>query len=237
LQNSCTVIADRATRTGAFFMSNSVTHSSLFGHTARRVLLAALLVGSVVQSGCAVVAVSGFTAGALAISDRRTIGAQTEDQGIEIKAMQHLSQLSSAGNISVTSFNRKVLLSGQAENDKIRREAAGIVSRIENVKMVHNELVVGPKSSLTTRANDAGLTTRIKAMMLDAKDLQANTIKVITENNVAYLMGIVTRAEGDRAAMVASRVSGVRRVVTVFEYVSPDELARIQRALKGESSR
>ncbi len=197
----------------------------------RRTLMVAALASAVLaQAGCAVVAATGITAAALAASDRRTVGTQTEDQGIEVKAMQHLSQLS--GSIGVTSFNRKVLLTGQVLDEATRREAGEIVARIEHVGSVHNELQVAGPVSFGTQAADTSLTAQVKTGLVDASDLQANTIKVVTEAGVVYLMGIVTRTEGQRAAQVASRVSGVKRVVTVFEYVTADELARIERQTK-----
>jgi osmotically-inducible protein OsmY len=147
-----------------------------------------------------------------------------------VKAAAQLPQLlADAGGIAVTSYNRKVLLTGQVPDERTRTEAASIVGRVDNVLSVHNELKVSGRVSLGTAAADTSITTRVKAALIDARDVQANTIKVVTEAGIVYLMGIVTRAEGDRAAQVASRVSGVQRVVTVFEYVTADELARIER--------
>jgi osmotically-inducible protein OsmY len=202
-----------------------------------RLMLAGVLAAAVLQAGCAAVAVTGISMGALSIADRRTVGTQAEDQGIEFKAMQHLSKLDPMANVSATSFNRKLLLTGQVPDDKTRREAAAIASRIEQVRNVHNELAIGFTATVATRAKDSSITAQVKARLFDAKDLQANTIKVITESGVVYLMGIVTRAEGEHAAKLASLVSGVRRVVTVFEYVSPDELARIERAARESSQK
>jgi osmotically-inducible protein OsmY len=189
------------------------------------------LVGSTLAlSGCFPLAATGVVVGAMAANDRRTIGAQTEDTGIEVKAAAQLrQQLPDAGGIGVTSFNRKVLLTGQVLEERSRTEAAAIVGKLDNVRSVHNELQVAGRVSLGTSAADTSITARVKAMLIEARDIQATTIKVVTEAGVVYLMGIVTRAEGDRAAQVASRVAGVQRVVTVFEYVSADELARIER--------
>ncbi|GAA4412789.1 BON domain-containing protein [Quisquiliibacterium transsilvanicum] len=189
------------------------------------------LVGSTLAlSGCFTLAATGVVVGAMAANDRRTIGAQTEDTGIEVKAAAQLrQQLPDAGGIGVTSFNRKVLLTGQVLDERSRTEAAAIVGRLDNVRSVHNELQVAGRVSLGTSAADTSITARVKTMLIEARDIQATTIKVVTEAGVVYLMGIVTRPEGDRAAQVASRVSGVQRVVTVFEYVTADELARIER--------
>ena len=196
-----------------------------------RIAFAAALAGATVSlGGCFGLAATGMVVGGLAAADRRTIGAQTEDTGIEVKALAQLQQqLGGSGGISVTSFNRKALFTGQVLDDSIKARAGEIVAKLDNVRSVHNELQVSGRVSLTTSAADTSITTRVKAALVDAKDLQANTVKVVTEAGVVYLMGIVTRTEGERAAQVASRVGGVMRVVTVFEYVTPDELARIER--------
>ena len=196
----------------------------------RAAIVGSLVASTLALSGCFPLAATGVVVGTLAAADRRTIGAQTEDTGIEVRAAAQLrQQLSDAGGISVTSFNRKVLLTGQVLDERTRSEAGAIVGRLDNVKTVHNELKVSGRVSLGTSAADTSITARVKAALIEARDIQGNTIKVVTEAGVVHLMGIVTRAEGDRAAMVASRVSGVQRVVTVFEYVTPDELARIER--------
>ena len=196
----------------------------------RRALLAAVLMGATLaQTGCFPLAATGIAVGAFMAADRRTVGAQAEDQGIEIKASQQLSNLTGGAGVSVTSFNRKVLLTGQVADLRTKTEAAAIVGKIDNVRSVHNELAIGDRVSFGTNTSDSSLTTQVKAYLVEAKDVQANTIKVVTEVGVVYLMGIVTRAEGERAAQVAGRVSGVRRVVTVFEYVTPDELGKIER--------
>ncbi|MFO1197329.1 MAG: BON domain-containing protein [Burkholderiaceae bacterium] len=204
------------------------THRTL--HGARRALIAAAAAGAAgaTLSGCFPLAAGGMAYGALVVTDRRTLGAQTEDTGIEVKARAQLSQeIRQSGGIGVVSFNRKVLLYGQVADDAARRTAEQVVARLENVRTVHNELAVSGRTSIGTAANDTAITTKVKAALVDAKDLQANAFKVITEAGIVYLMGIVTRAEGDRAASLASRTSGVLRVVTVFEYVTEDELARI----------
>lgn len=196
----------------------------------RLAVVASLVGATLAMSGCFPLAATGVAVGTLAAMDRRTIGAQTEDTGIEVKAAAQLrQQIPDAGGISVTSFNRKVLLTGQVLDERSRTEAAAIVGRLDNVVSVHNELKVAGRVSLGTSAADTSITARVKTALIDARDVQANTIKVVTEAGVVHLMGIVTRAEGERAAQVASRVSGVQRVVTVFEYVTPDELARIER--------
>jgi osmotically-inducible protein OsmY len=206
-----------------------MSRSSLF--VLRRTALiggAALALGHL--SGCVGLALTGAAVGTMAAIDRRTLGAQTEDQSIELKAAGRLRDaLGSASGISVISYNRKVLIVGFVASENVKRQAEEAVRRVENVQTVHNELQIGMRPSLSTAASDAALTARVKAAHVDAKDIQANAFKVVSESGVVYLMGVVTQREGDRAAQVASRVSGVQRVVTVFEYVSEDELARIER--------
>lgn len=202
--------------------------------TASRIALIGVLLGASLQvTGCLPLAATGVVVGGLAVTDRRTIGAQTEDTGIEVKAgHQFREQLGGSGGIAVTSFNRKVLLTGQVLDEATKRRAGEIVTKLDNVRSVHNELAVSGRVSLGTAAADTSITTRVKTALIDAKDVQSNSVKIVTEAGVVYLMGIVTRAEGERVAQVASRVSGVMRVVTVFEYVTADELARIERVNK-----
>lgn len=196
-------------------------------------LLAGALLAGVLQ-GCVPLAATGLAVGGMSALDRRTLGAQTDDQAIEFRAG---SQLRQAGErmrgVSVTSYNGKVLISGQVPNDAAKADAERIIASVANVRSVHNELAVGPRPAVATSVTDATLTARIKASLVEARDLQAQSIKVISEYGEVYLMGMVTRREGDRAAQVAAGVAGVRRVVTAFEYLSEDELARIQRRPAG----
>jgi osmotically-inducible protein OsmY len=180
-------------------------------------------------SGCIGLAATGAAVGVLAVTDRRTLGAQTDDQGIELKAFARVQDaLKNPGGVSVTSYNRRVLLTGQVLDAAAKQAAEKAVTSIEGVRQIHNELVISGRSGLGTNANDTLVTTKIKAAFVDAKDVQANTIKVVTEQGIAYLMGILTQEEANRASQVASRVGGVQRVVTVFEIVSSDELRRIE---------
>ena len=191
-------------------------------------IAATLVSGCLLLSGCWPLYAGGAAMGALTLSDRRTVGSQTEDQAIELKAGNRLREaLPDERGISVTSYNRKVLLSGPVSTDEVRRQAETTVARIDNVRTVHNELNVGFRPALSTRTNDSATTARVKAAFVEAKELQANTIKVVTESGTVFLMGLVTQREGDRAAQVAARLAGVQRVVTVFEYVTDEELARM----------
>jgi osmotically-inducible protein OsmY len=180
-------------------------------------------------SGCIGLVLTGAVVGVMAVTDRRTIGAQTEDQGIEFKASEVVrTKINNPGGISVTSFNRKVLLSGQVLDEQAKRDAEALVSKVDNVKSVFNELVVSGRASFGTNTLDATITTKVKGSFLEASDLSANVFKVVTESGVVYLMGITTQKEGARAAEVASRVSGATKIVTLFEYVTAEELAKIE---------
>jgi len=207
---------------------------SLVSRPVAKLALCSVLVGATLSlSGCFPLAATGVVVGTLAAVDRRTLGAQTDDTGIELKAMADLnSQVPGSGGVSVTSYNRKVLLTGQVLNEQTKRNAEAVVARLANVRVIHNELGISGRVSFGTQAADTSITARVKSALIDTKDLQATTIKVVTEAGVVYLMGIVTRVEGDRAAQVVSRVSGVTRVVTVFEYATAEELARTERAPK-----
>ena len=195
--------------------------------TALSVIGASLLMGSL--TACVPLVVGGgMVTTALVASDRRTSGMYLEDERIEQKASAKLRAMKNSGwRASVTSYNRVVLITGevrnQTEKDAIGREVASV----ENVRNVVNELEVVPfVSSIAQRSKDTLITSQVKASLLDAKDIQANTIKVVTEMNVVYLMGIVTERESTRAAEIARGVNGVRKVVRVFEVISEDELAK-----------
>lgn len=195
--------------------------------TALSVIGASLLMGSL--TACVPLVVGGgMVTTALIASDRRTSGMYLEDERIEQKASAKLRAMKNSGwRASVTSYNRVVLITGevrnQTEKDAIGREVASV----ENVRNVVNELEVVPfVSSIAQRSKDTLITSQVKASLLDAKDIQANTIKVVTEMNVVYLMGIVTERESTRAAEIARGVNGVRKVVRVFEVISEDELAK-----------
>ena len=162
------------------------------------------------------------------VSDRRTSGTYVEDESIEWKVSGRIRQrFGNTVNVNVTSYNRNVLLTGQAPNATVLGELEGIVAGVEHVRGVINEVVVGPNSTLTARANDALITSNVKARFVDAKRFSAHHVKVVTEANVVFLLGIVTRTEADAAAEVARTSQGVRKVVRVFEFISDDEARRL----------
>ena len=221
--------------TKGFTMLASPTNLSRFQTQGLRYLCQKALVICVLGitaiglAGCFPVVATGVVTGALSVSDRRTTGAQAEDQAIEIKAFNRFRERFKSGQISlsVVSFNRIALVTGYVPDEATKAEAARLVSSIENVKNSLNEIVVGLPPSIRTYGSDTILTTRVKASMLEAKDLQAQVIKVYTESSTVFLMGIVTEREANRAADIASRVSGVRRVVRAFETISEADLSRM----------
>ena len=161
--------------------------------------------------------------------DRRTTGAQVEDTAIESKASSRVKEmLGDRGHVSVTSYNRTVLLTGEVPTEADRTAVEQAVQRIENVRSTVNELAVMPPSSMSTRSNDSFLTGKVKATYVDAKDLQANAFKVVTERGTVYLMGRVTEREATRATDLARTVSGVQKVVRVFDIVTEAELTEAQ---------
>jgi osmotically-inducible protein OsmY len=190
-------------------------------------LVIGALLGSMALSACAPLLVGGAVVGTtLMVTDRRSSGAQVEDQGIELKALTRIREaVGERGHISVTSYNRLVLLTGevQSEDDKTAVERA--ITRIENVKSTVNELLVGGSSSLTSRSSDTIITSKVKASFLDAGDMPGTAVKVVTERGIVYLLGRVTERESNRAAEVARGVGGVTKVVKVFEPITEAELA------------
>ncbi len=191
----------------------------------------AALAAATLLSACAPLIVGGaMVSGVLVATDRRTTGAQVEDQGIELKSGNVVKELATLGHVNVTSYNRMVLVTGEVPDEASRSRVEQALAKIENVKSVVNELAVAGNSSTGSRANDVQLGLKVKASYVDAKDLQANAIKVVVERATVYLMGRVTEREATRAAEMASTVPGVTKVVRVFELISEEELARMQPA-------
>lgn len=198
----------------------------------RRPLAAVALCGTVAISlqGCVEMAVGTAVIGALAATDRRTFGAQTEDKTILLKGEARVQRLvGDAGNVNVTSFNRKVLLTGAVRDEQMKAAVEREVADIQNVQSIVNELAIMPPSSLSSRSNDTLITGLVKASFVDAKDIYVNAFKVVTERGVVYLMGRVTQREGQLAAEIASTTRGVQRVIKVFDYISDDEMRELTR--------
>jgi osmotically-inducible protein OsmY len=199
----------------------------------QRAFAAAALCGmtAIGLQGCIEMAVGTAVVGTLAATDRRTLGAQTEDKAIIVKGETRASNLvGEAGHVNVTSFNRRVLLTGEVKDEATKQAVEREIGGIEGVVSVVNDLEVGGASSLTSRSNDSLITGKVKASFVDTKDLYANSIKVVTERGNVYLMGRVTQREANLATEVARGVSGVHKVVRVFEYISEDELKQLSTA-------
>lgn len=180
--------------------------------------------------GCFPLVATGVVTGALAIADRRSVGVQTEDETIEWKAESRVSKRYPAAHVNVVSYNRRALITGEVPNQVAVDEIGQIVAGVENVANVVNELQIGGVSTLSSRANDGYLTSRVKGRFVDAAKFPANRVKVFTEAGRVYLMGVVTQAEASAAIEVARTTSGVQRVVNVLEVISDSEAKRIDAA-------
>jgi osmotically-inducible protein OsmY len=200
----------------------SKTGQPLVRPLAKAILCAALLTS---LSGCVEMMVGGAVMGAVATADRRTLGAQTEDKTITVKAELRVPKIAGPdAHVNIASFNRRVLLTGEVRDDAAKASVEREVRSIEGVQTIDNELEIAGPSSYTSRSSDALITTKVKASLVDMKTISATSFKVVTERGTVYLMGRVTQREGQVAADVARGVSGVQRVVKIFEYLTEDEL-------------
>lgn len=180
-------------------------------------------------SACAPLVIGGFATTAVMATDRRTSGTQLEDEGIELRAANRLREaLGERGHINITSYNRQALLTGEVPTEADKQRAEQVLSGVDNVKSVINELAVLGNSSFSQRSSDTLITGRVKAAIVDTQDLSMHAFKVVTERGTVYLMGRVTEREATRVAQVARHVPGVQRVMRVFEVISEAELARLQ---------
>jgi hypothetical protein len=179
-------------------------------------------------SACAPLMLGGAVITGIVATDRRTTGAQVEDEGIELKVASAVRrELGERIHLNVTSFNRKVLLSGEARTQADKDLAEKLAQSQENVQSVVNDLALAMPSSVTQRSKDIVITSQAKAAFIDAKDLQVNSIKVVTERGVVYLMGRVTSREAKRATDIVRGIGGVTKVVRVFDEISEEELKRL----------
>lgn len=179
--------------------------------------------------GCVLALAGAAGGGALIATDRRTIGTQTEDREIQIKAFSQIAnELGDSTHVNVTVFNRRVLLTGEVPDAAKRQRAEEITRGINNVNVIVNEIAVQSKSELSSRANDSYLLGRVKTALIAEKGISANDFKVVVERGNIYLMGLVTVDEGSRGTDVASRVPGVMQVVKVFEYIQPEAAKALQ---------
>ncbi len=178
------------------------------------------LVAIAILAGCAPVLVGGAATSAVVAHDRRTTGSVVEDQAIEIKAYSALksdAEIDDQAHVSVTSYNQIALLTGQTPDETLRQRAGDIVANIEKVRHVVNELAIAAPTSAVTRTNDGLLTTKVKTKLFTVKNLDATRIKVVTEDSVVYLMGIIDHATGDAVAELVATMGGVKKVVKLFE--------------------
>jgi osmotically-inducible protein OsmY len=195
----------------------------------RSALGAMAAVAALFSAGCAPLLVGGAVAGgAMVATDRRAAGIQLLDQEIELRLVKALGDAfpGDRAHINVTSYNQRVLLTGEVATEQGKAEAQAIAQKAENVRAVVNELYVGSPSTLANRNFDTALTAKVLTALLQASDVPSGAIKVVSERAVVYLMGLVTPAEGEAAARAASRVAGVQRVVKNFDYLPEKEGAQ-----------
>jgi osmotically-inducible protein OsmY len=201
------------------------------GHKLMRPLAKAVMCAALLASlqGCVAMMAGSAVMGAVATADRRTLGAQTEDKAIAVKAEFQIPKITGEnGHVNVTSYNRKVLLSGEVKDEAMKTAVEREVRGIANVESVINELEIAGPASYTSRSSDVLVTAKVKASLIDKKTVSAVSFKVVTERGNVYLMGIVTQREGNIAADVAKGVSGAQRVVKIFEYISEEDLKALQ---------
>lgn len=184
-----------------------------------KVIFLALLL---LLQGCSAAIVAGTAGAVTSATDRRTLGTQIDDNNLEIKATLALKgdeKLAKFSNIIVVSLNGRVLLIGQTPTTEMRAQAESLVKPIQGVKKIHNQIRIGNMTGITTKTHDTWLTSKVKTMLLSEENVSANDIKVVTENSEVFLMGLVTEQEANLAADVARHVSGVEKVIKVFEYL------------------
>jgi len=194
--------------------------------SARRALLvgAFAIAGVTLLQGCVPLIFVGVGAGALMAADRRTSGTYVDDESIEWKTSDLITKnFGSLNHVNVTSYNRNVLLTGEVQDENVRVEAERLAGTVTNVRTVVNELVVGPSSSLSSRSNDTAITTNVKTRFVNNKVFSPNHVKIVTEAGVVFLLGIVTRTEGEHASELARTSKGVKKVVRVFEYIDESQ--------------
>jgi osmotically-inducible protein OsmY len=201
----------------------------------KKLFLAALIASQI--SACAVVAVGGVAAGATVAADRRSPGVQAIDKGIELEAENALAKrFGDNAHINVTSFNQKVLLTGEVKDEDIKGEATSYVKAMKNARSVFNELVIGPNSSYTARANDSYLESKIKTQMIFTDQLPSNSMAIVAEGGSVYLMGMLTQNEAAIAKKVASNTNGVKDVYAYFDIISEEEKIRLEKQGKADQT-
>ena len=192
-------------------------------------LVAAITLGAQL-AGCIPLVVGAVGAGVYGATDRRSLGAQADDKVIAVRADSRINDaLSDRAHVNVNSFNRKVLLTGEVPDQAAKEKAVAIAKGVDNVASVVEDLEIAGMTPSSSRNNDAYITTKVKAELV-TKKVPPNTISVVTEKRIVYLMGRVTQAEGDSAAAAAATVSNVAKVVKVFDYITPEELTQLNKS-------
>jgi len=199
-------------------------------------LFAAILISSFL-SGCGVLAVGGVVAGASVLADRRAPAVQAIDKGIELEAGNALAKrYGDDAHINISSFNQKVLLTGEVKNADIKSQAGAYVKAMKNTRSVFNELAIGPNSTITARANDSYLESKIKAQMIFTDKLPSNSMAIIAEGSSVYLMGMLTQNEAAIAKKITSNTEGVKDVYAYFDIISDAEKTRLEKQGKADES-
>lgn len=205
----------------------------MMNYKTQKLITLAVLTASMVAglSACAPLVIGGAVVGSMMAIDRRTAGTQVEDEGIELRAASALrTTLGDRVHVNITSFNRQVLVTGEALTAQDQQQVERLVAQVENVRAVVNEVAVMGHTTLSQRSSDVLVTSKVKAGLVDARDLSLNAFKVVTERGTTYLMGRVTKREADRATEVARKTGGVLKVVRVLEFITEDELRALQPA-------
>ncbi len=188
-------------------------------------------------SACGVIAVGGVAATATVLADRRTPGVQAIDKGLELQASGAFDKkFGDSAHINVTSFNQKVLLTGEVKDAAIKSDAESYIKGLKNARSVFNELIIGPNSTYTMRANDTYLESKIKAQMIFTQQLPSNSMAIVAEGSSVYLMGILTQGEADLAKKIASNTNGVKDVYAYFDIISNAEKIRLENAGKADEA-
>ena len=202
-------------------------------------LIATLLLGAVALTnlqGCFPIIAAGVAGGVMSAVDRRSVGTQTEDESIEWKASARVTEkLGDKAHVNFTSFNRKVLITGEVPNEDAKSEAEHIASGDTNVQSVYNELTVGPASSFSNRSNDSYITTKVKSRSVDSGKFNPVHVKVVTEAGTVFLLGMVTQVEADSAVYVARTTSGARKVVNLLEIITPARARELDAAQRSDA--
>jgi len=204
-------------------------------HRASKLIVVLILTSFL--SACGVLAVGGVAASAAVLADRRTASVQAIDKGIELEADSALAKrFGDNAHINITSFNQKVLITGEVKDVDIKGEVGAYVKAMKNARSVYNEVLIGPNSTYTARANDSYLESKIKTQMIFTQELPSNSMAIVAEGSSVYLMGILTQKEADIAKKVASNSSGVKEVFVYFDIISDAEKARLEKQGKAEES-